>query len=339
MSHSESMLPRRLRLLAGLPVLRRGDHEIQLGLDPRHAVVIEGVTKTIAESVRQLDGHAHTRQLLERTPEADRPALISLLRELFEIGMVEDATESGAPCRLTADAMTWALRTGGIPGQLAGSRRAASVLVHGSGRIGVAVGSLLVAAGIGAVEVSAEGHVAPEDIGCGYLDADLGTPRRVAARRALQRHGDVRRVIKPNLVVLTDSAVPAPEVVAQLLAGSVPHLAARVREGLGIVGPFVVPGRSSCLGCADLHRADIDPKWPTVAAQLVGRIQPADLTSAHVTAALAAEQVLQALAWLPNGDRLPPTWNTTIELDPFHGRIHHRDWPPHPACTCGARQP
>src|SRR5690348_14486337 len=123
MSHSETVLPRRLRLLAGLPVLRRGDHELQLGLDPRHAVVIEGVTKTVAESVRQLDGHAHTEQLLERTPESDRPALISLLRELFDIGMVEDATESGAPCRLTADAMIWALRTGAQPSQLAGSRR------------------------------------------------------------------------------------------------------------------------------------------------------------------------------------------------------------------------
>jgi bacteriocin biosynthesis cyclodehydratase domain-containing protein len=338
MSQSESGLPRRLKLLAGLPVLRRGDHEIQLGLDPRHAVVIEGVTETVAESIRRLDGHARTQQLLERTPADDRPALIALLRELLEIGMIEDATESGAPCRLAADATTWALRTGSRPSQLAGSRKSASVLVHGSGRIGVAVASLLVAAGIGAVEVQAEGLVAPEDTGCGYLMSDVGKPRRAAARTALERQGPARRAVNPDLVVITDSAVPAPEFVAGLLAGSVPHLAARVREGVGIVGPFVVPGRSSCLSCADLHRADLDSSWPTVAAQLAGRTQTADLTCAHATAAFAVEQVLQALAWLATGDRRPPTWNATIEFDAFHGRLEHRSWAPHPCCSCGVRR-
>jgi bacteriocin biosynthesis cyclodehydratase domain-containing protein len=262
-----------------------------------------------------------------------------LLRELLKIGLIEDATKSGAPCRLTADATTWALRTGARSHQLASARNGWAVLVHGSGRIGVAVGSLLVAAGVGAVEVDAEGLVSPEDTGWGYRDEDIGQPRRVAARSALQRQGKTRRVIKPDLVVLADSAVPPPEFVARLLSGSVPHLAARVREGTAIVGPFVVPGRSSCLSCADLHRADLDESWPTVAAQLVGRSQPADLACTHATAALAVEQVLQALNWLLTGKRRPPTWNTTIELDPFRGKVEHRAWPAHPGCSCGARQP
>lgn len=339
MPHGERTLPRRLRLLAGLPVLRRGDHEIQLGLDPRHAVVIEGVTKKVTESIRLLDGRARTQDVLARVATADRPALASLLRDLVEIGMVEDATKSGTPCHLIADAMMWALRTGDGPGRLASTRRRAAVLVHGPGRVGVALASLLVAAGVGAVEVDADGPVAPEDTGSGYLEADIGTPRRAAARRVLRRLGDVRPVLKPDLVVLTDVAVPAPEYVARLSASGVPHLVARVREGVGIVGPFVVPGRSSCLGCADLHRADLDRTWPTVAAQLVGRVQPADLASAHATAALAAEQVSQALAWLPDGERRPPTWNTTIELDTFHGLLERRDWPAHPDCPCGARRP
>jgi bacteriocin biosynthesis cyclodehydratase domain-containing protein len=339
MSHTERNLPRRLRLLAGLPVLQRGEGAIQLGLDPRHAVVIEGVTKSVTESVRFLDGHARTQQLLERTPEADRPALISLLHELHEIGLVEDATERGAPCRLAADATAWALRTGSQPSQLASARKSASVLVHGSGRIGVAVASLLVASGVGAVDIRAEGLVAPEDTGCGYRESDIGTSRQAAARMALERQGPTRRVINPDLVVLTDAAVPAPEVVAGLLSRSTPHLAARVREGTAIVGPFVVPGRSSCLSCADLHRADRDDTWPIVAAQLAGRTQAANLTCAHATAALAVEQALQALTWLSTGIRQPPAWGTTIELDPFHGRLEHRTWTPHPRCSCGARQP
>jgi hypothetical protein len=339
MPHGERTLPRRLRLLAGLPVLRRGDHEIQLGLDPRHAVVIEGVTKMVAESIHRLDGRARTQDLLNRAAEADRPALTSLLRDLVEIGMVEDATKTGAPCHLTADAMMWALRTGERPGRLASTRRRAAVLVHGPGRVGIALAGLLVTAGVGAVEVDADGPVAPEDTGSGYLESDIGTSRRAAAQRVLQQLGDVRAVTKPDLVVVTDVAVPAPEYMTRLSASGVPHLAARVREGVGIVGPFVVPGRSSCLNCADLHRADLDRTWPTVAAQLVGRVQLADLASAQATAAIAVEQVLQALAWLPDGERRPPTWNTTIEFDAFHGLLERREWPAHPDCPCGAHRP
>jgi bacteriocin biosynthesis cyclodehydratase domain-containing protein len=332
MSHGGSSLPRRPRLLIGLPVLRRGDDEIQLGLDPRHAVVIEGVTKTVAESVQKLDGRAQARQLLERMPPDDRPALAGLLRELHDLGLIEDAGRSGVPGRLAADGTTWALRTGHRPGQLAAARRDSSVLVHGSGRLGIAVATLLASAGIGAVEVNADGLVAPEDTGCGYRDEDVGRPRREVAQSILGNH----RVPRPDLVVLTDSAVPAPELVSRLLTDSVPHLGVRVREGIGIVGPLVVPGRSSCLGCADLHRADRDSDWPTVAAQLVGKTQLAGLTCAHATAALAAEQAMRALAWLADGGGQPPTWNTTMELDPFHGRLDRRSWPPHPRCSCGA---
>ncbi|MBP2320557.1 bacteriocin biosynthesis cyclodehydratase domain-containing protein [Kibdelosporangium banguiense] len=332
MSHRGSSLPRRPRLLAGLPVLRRGDDEIQLGLDPRHAVVIEGVTRTVAESVRRLDGQVQARQLLERTPEEERPALAGLLRELHDLGLIDDAARSKVPGRLAADASAWALRTGHRPGQLATARKESSVLVHGSGRLGIAVATLLASAGIGAVEVQADGLVAPEDTGSGYRDEDVGKPRRDIAQSILGN----ARVSRPDLVVLTDSMVPAPEVVTRLLSDSVPHLGVRAREGIGIVGPFVVPGRSSCLSCADLHRADRDSGWTTVAAQLVGQVQPAGLTCAHATAALAAEQVMRALAWLSGGDSQPPAWNTTMELDPFHGRLDRRSWPPHPHCSCGA---
>lgn len=319
--------------MTGLPVLRRGADEIQLGLDPRHAVVIGGVTKTVAESVQKLDGQVRAAHLLDRTPPDDRAALAGLLRELHDLGLVEDAGRSAVPGRLVADATAWALRTGSKPSQLATRRRDASVLIRGSGRLGLAIARLLATAGLGTVEVIADGVVTVQDTGCGYRDQDVGKPRQEVTRAIL---GDVRAV-RPDLVVLADTAVPAPEVVKQLIADSAPHLSVRVREGVGIVGPFVVPGRSSCLGCADLHRTDMDSKWPMVAAQLVGQTQPADLTCANATAALASEQVMRALAWLSDGGAQPPAWNSTMELDVFHGTLDRRAWPPHPRCSCGAR--
>ncbi|MCE7008227.1 ThiF family adenylyltransferase [Kibdelosporangium philippinense] len=334
MSHDGRSLPRRPKVLTGLPVLRRGDGEIQLGLDPRHAVVIGGVTKTVAESIQNLDGQIRTRQLLAKAPPGDRLTLSGLLSELHELGLIEDVTETTMPGRLSPDAATWSLRTGNQPSQLAETRTKSSVLVHGSGRIGLAVAQMLVTAGIGAVEVDADGVVEPEDTGCGYLDEDIGKPRAEAARLRLPSGP----VTDPDLVVLTDSAVPKPEFVTSLLSQSVPHLSVRVREGIGIVGPFVVPGRSSCLGCADLHRADLDQEWPAVAAQLVGQRQHADLTCAYATAAMGAEQAMRALEYLSVGGTRPPIWNETLELDPFHGKLDRRPWPPHVFCTCGARQ-
>ncbi|CAM4214598.1 ThiF family adenylyltransferase [Kibdelosporangium persicum] len=334
MSYGGRPLPRRPKVLTGLPVLRRGDDEIQLGLDPRHAVVIGGVTKTIAESIQNLDGRARLRQLLEQAPPDDRAALAALLRDLHELGLVEDVTDTGIPGRLAADAATWSLRTGNRPGQLAAARTKSSVLVHGSGRLGIAVARLLATAGIGAVGFEADGVVEAEDTGCGYRDEDVGKPRAEVARSLLPS----TPVTAADLVVLTDSAVPTPEFVASLLSRSVPHMSVRVREGIGIVGPLVVPGRSSCLGCADLHRADLDRDWPAVAAQLVGQRQHADLMCAHATAAMGAEQAMRALEWLSDGGDQPPIWNNTLELDPFHGTLDRRPWPPHVFCTCGARQ-
>ena len=57
--------------------------------------------------------------------------------------------------------------------------------------------------------------------------------------------------------------------------------------GQGLVGPLVVPGVTSCLTCADLHRADRDSAWPAVAMQLRGVIGNADRPTVLATAALA----------------------------------------------------
>ncbi|WP_208026063.1 hypothetical protein [Amycolatopsis acidicola] len=78
----------------------------------------------------------------------------------------------------------------------------------------------------------------------------------------------------------------------------------------------------------------MDSRWPTVAGQLAGRSQQADLCSVQATAAMAVGQILRALS---PGEKPPPAWNTTIEIDTFEGTVEHRPWPPNPACGCGAQ--
>ena len=61
-----------------------------------------------------------------------------------------------------------------------------------------------------------------------------------------------------DLVVLSDSWCADPRMLRELHAARIPHLPVRVRDGTGLVGPLVLPGVTSCLRCADLHRSDRD---------------------------------------------------------------------------------
>ena len=96
--------------------------------------------------------------------------------------------------------------------------------------------------------------------------------------------------------MLTDSLVADPRVVRDLHDAGVPHLPVRVRDGAGLVGPLVIPGVTSCLRCADLHRSDRDAAWPAVAAQLRDTVGTADRATVLATAALALNQVDRVIA-------------------------------------------
>ncbi len=120
-----------------------------------------------------------------------------------------------------------------------------------------------------------------------------------------------------------------------LAGGRVAHLVAGVRETTAVVGPLVLPGRTGCLHCGDLHRADRDPAWPVVAAQLVGirrrREEPCDVVLATVAASLAALQCLDHLDGRPAA-----ATGASLELSLTDWRLRRRGWPPHPRCDCGA---
>lgn len=96
------------------------------------------------------------------------------------------------------------------------------------------------------------------------------------------------------------------------------------------VGPLVLPGRSPCLRCLDLTRADRDPAWPTHAARLAAlptEPAPALIEWAFGTA-LAAILAHQA------GAR-PAVLGGMAELTVHDWLPVHRGFGAHPACGCG----
>jgi hypothetical protein len=143
-----------------------------------------------------------------------------------------------------------------------------------------------------------------------------------------------------DLVVLSDYLVSDPRVVRDLHLAEVAHLPVRVRDGTGLIGPLVIPGVTSCLRCADLHRSDRDGAWPAVAAQLRHTVGSADRATVLATAALALNQVDRVIGAIRGGHDVsrapqpPPTLDTTLEFDVNVGTVVARRWSRHPHCSC-----
>ena len=331
------LLPAYPSLLPGLHVLERDDAGIQFGLDPRHGVIADGLPTPIADTVRRLDGRRSLETVLLAVGE-HRDQCHLLLKQLTALGLV---TEAAQPSAKRVETGLWSLRARHYQPALTDRRRQGLIAVHGSGRIAVAVATLLATAGVGHIDIRAAGTVTEADLGSGLTSAELGQPRHKAIRTVVARVSPEVSTARnhrryPDLVLLTDSLVPPPEEVAKLADAGIPHLPARVCEGTGIVGPLVEPGRSACLRCCDLHRTDDDPSWPRLATQLVGQIPRPDLGAVQACAALAVAQAMRVFS--PSETR-PPAWNTTLEIDNFDGQLRRQYWEPHPDCGCGAPVP
>ncbi|MFE6924689.1 TOMM precursor leader peptide-binding protein [Nocardia sp. NPDC057663] len=135
-----------------------------------------------------------------------------------------------------------------------------------------------------------------------------------------------------DLVVLTDALMVDPRLSVDLVLRRIPHLQVRVRDGVGVVGPLVLPGETSCLRCADLTRTGFDAEWPHLAAQLLGRTGHASPAGIAATTALAMGELEAIVACSPR--RRPGTLDATVELDLDTHEVQRRPWPPHPDCGC-----
>lgn len=351
----------------------RNRESVQFGVDPAHAVVLDSVDGAAAGFLDLLDG---TRGLgpLAREAEAlglEPPQARRLLGLLAQGGVLDDAAahaelaesmpvryRAAALDRLRPDLAALSVIHSGPGGAAAriAARRAARVRVLGAGRVGAAVAALISAAGVGRVEVRDDGRVEPWDTSpCGIPAEHIGDRRDAAARGAVRRAAPGPRVTsagsrrytvaesRPGLVVIAprdglDAYAPDPYEAEPLLAAGVPHLYTGVLEGTGVIGPLVLPGHTACAGCLALRRADADPAWPRVLAQLRSRREAAadggaacDIALATVVAGLATAH---ALAFLDGGE--PDSCGARVEVGLARLAMDVRPVPGDKRCLCGA---
>ena len=130
-------------------------------------------------------------------------------------------------------------------------------------------------------------------------------------------------------VIVLAHHVAEPRRVAALMAGDVPHVPL-ILTGTGAeVGPFVRPGLTPCLACVAAHRRDVDPAWPHVAAQLLGRHAPAVSRATVMEASLVTARLISEAEQNPGRDRCH---SLILRADSLHRSMRaHR---PHAECRC-----
>ncbi len=339
-------------LLPGLRRLWRGQHSLQLGTDPRRAVVLDFADVGVSRVLDLLDGTRTDRMVLRDAADLGIPeeATGALLHALREAGLVIGAhalvpTDLTEPVRrrLATEAAALALRGApdASPAQALRRRAAAHVMISGYGRLAAPIAAALAQAGVGHVDPALSGETSLHDAAPGgLLPADAGRWRSTAAGDAVVRVApatDVRPIRggKATFIVQAGMSRPAELAALSYARRGVAHLSVDIRDGVAVVGPLVPPAGSPCLNCLDLHRRDRDPAWPALAAQLsTGQeaFQPCAVTTALVAVGYAADEVL---TYLDGGT--PQTVGATVEIT-GPGRERRRTWPPHPRCDCRRRR-
>lgn len=319
-------------LKAGLLPVWRDRETVQIGIDPRRAVALTGMSHA-ALVLGLLDGSRDRDQVIEAAGQQGIPEPVTdqILTLLAAGGALDDypaaairALPQDRRRRLAAELAAASLARGHSDAGVAAlvRRDAARVQIYGSGRVAGTITDILGTSGIG--------RVATTDT---VRDRDgRDSQRPDPAHPAHPAHPP-----HPDLAILI--GYQSLELAASLMRAGIPHLAVAAAEAIGIVGPLVRPGRTACLRCLDLTRASLDPAWPLILAQIVGRTADPPACDAALAAAVAAQAAAQALAFIDRAQSAGPTENGTLELVLPAWQWRRRTWPAHSSCGCDSRPP
>ncbi len=134
------------------------------------------------------------------------------------------------------------------------------------------------------------------------------------------------------MIVVADQEPPRSDADDAMRRG-VPFLCVGVRELVGLVGPFVLPGRTACLRCIDLSWSQHDPCWTTLIES--ARARPAVRTACPPTlAAMVSSYAAQEVVVWASG-AMPASCGSLVEIPHGLGAVQTIPFHPQPVCGCG----
>lgn len=326
----------RYTLCSGARVIVRAPDAVQIGTDPARRVVLANAPRESLRLLRSLDG-VETLGAVLTTFDADPLVWSTLLGELLRADLLTPVPHPEPVGPRPPSTPQLAAERDGLThrhgpqaaDRILQARDDAIVVLHGQSPVTAAIADTVAAAGVGHVHIDAARASIP---GVGRIPEPGARPAStgLADRFPLVRDQAPAAHQAPTITVLAAGAVPDLGLAATYTRRLVPHLALTTGPTRVVVGPLVLPGRSSCLSCAHRHRADLDPGWPAVARQLAGgHSRPPAVLAAAATLA-AAGSILEHI----DGIGTPTTVNGTLEWRAGDQAPRRRTWPPHPDCGC-----
>lgn len=303
-----------------VPLVWRSDSSIEIGWPPRH-VRLDGIDRAQVAWLLSLAGERELAAALEAGRERGLPlaAMRRLLVSAVRAGLVDDASAIPTTLRdvplplrdLVAGDVACARYVHGATGHarsVIDRRRTAEVGIQGDGPVADALAMVLTSSGVGSI------------VGASGTHSSSRRHRQSASERACH--------------VLCGAPHPDAASDPDAMALDIPHLAVTAAGMRAVVGPLVIPGRTSCLRCRDLHLADADPAWPRIAVQWSRRTPGAVAAGlAHLAGSWAALQVLAVIDAGPAHVEVP-TMDGALVIALPGAMPHHESRPAHPLCGC-----
>lgn len=304
-----------MQIVAGLGVYWRTRDILQIGLDPRVGVLVEGLSRPEQEIVTFLTrsrtaAEINTMAALKRVSQ-ERIAVILTL--LHRAGVLEDLV---LPTPASADASTQHNRlpmvrtNSGSP-----SRTHHHVHIAQLDSLGTEIGLRLAQLGVGTVSFSDTGTVQASDHPMLWPNWH-GVMREQAMTTVLRQLTPSTSTVSeepPVVVVFTGAHFIHPYVTRMCMDEGIPHLLAWEEEIDVCIGPLVEPHSSSCASCMFHNRMSGDPAWNILAPQAQA---DAPLATAGESRALAASVAVRSILGFLDGFgnslrnaqwRVPPT--------------------------------
>ena len=251
-----------------------------------------------------------------------------------------------------------------------GKRRNFSILIHGRNRLALSLFSVLQASGFTQVKLTGRtnsasnesvAQIEPADVcGLAIRGSDVGL-RKTLVLADLARNSQLFPVenmglapfpVIPDLVISTE-VIPQ-ETMQNWMSENIAHLPiSNLVENNIVFGPIVIPGKTPCLNCLNLWRADLYPhqnSFEILSALDGGEGKGLELPAAQVAllTGLITTLVIQYCTSLDSKD--PKDSNSAAKLvgatlainlfdpvgsDPLEDKsFGYRYWQPHISCGC-----
>ena len=277
------------------------------------------------------------------TSWSSRSAAAALLERAVQRGVVRRGGRASCCASSSRPGRSSTPRSGRRGGSW--HRAESTVVVSGDGPLAVGHGrSGWSSAGVGTVYTETGGNGAGRRsrhrarstrTGATGARRDPGRGAPGPARMPTPRRRRLRLV--PDLVVLADALAPEPARLLRLHAAGGAHLPVRLRDGVGVIGPLVLPGRTRLPGLPRPARGGPAPR----VGRPSRRSWPAGVGGPTRRRRRRPRRWASRRRWPPwtrraaaGTDRRPgrPPWSWT----PTAGTVARRAWTPHPDCGCGA---